>query len=129
MLINVISPSTSSLLLAAIASAAFTVHGKRTTTSVYAEMVIGLLAIAAIPTVTGVGQGISVQKKQNAAAKEQEKFHLTAMMPMDGELREAAFCVLLDGKVRTSMFPGSHPRRVLILLFAIAKANRWLECT
>lgn len=66
-------------------------------------MVIGLLAIAAIPTVTGVGQGISVQRKQNEAAKSQAKFHLTAMMPMEGELREAAFCVLQDGKVSKAL--------------------------
>lgn len=62
-------------------------------------MVIGLLAIAAIPTVTGVGQAISAQKKQNAAAKEQEKFRLSAILEVDGSYREACFCVLKDGKV------------------------------
>lgn len=58
-------------------------------------MVIGLLTVASIPTVIGVGQAVSAQKKQNAAAKEQAKFHLTALLPNDDE----AFCVLTDGKV------------------------------
>lgn len=62
-------------------------------------MVIGLLAITAIPTVTGVGQAVSAQQRQQAACKEQQKFNMTAMMPMKGELREAAFCVLVDDKV------------------------------
>ncbi|KAF9873337.1 hypothetical protein CkaCkLH20_09150 [Colletotrichum karsti] len=57
-------------------------------------MVIGLLAIAAIPTVIGTGQAVSAQKKQNAAAKEQAKFSLTATMTIDGK-REEAPCVLL----------------------------------
>lgn len=65
-------------------------------------MVIGLLAITAIPTVTGVGQAVSAQKKQNAANKEKEKFHLTAVV-QDGEEEEddyeTDFCVLKDGKV------------------------------
>ena len=78
-------------------------------------MVIGLLAIAAIPTVTGVGQAVSAQKRQNAASKEQEKFHLTAMLPMEGELREAAFIVLVDGKVNRSSSP-------LIMLTAVQPA-------
>lgn len=64
-------------------------------------MVIGLLAVTAIPTIIGVGNSISAQQKQNAMmSKEQEKFHLTAMLPTgEGELREAAFCVLVDGQV------------------------------
>jgi hypothetical protein len=66
-------------------------------------MVIGLLAVTAIPTVTGVGQAISAQKRQNAAQKETSKFHLTAMMESNGELREVGFCVLTDGKVRGSL--------------------------
>lgn len=65
-------------------------------------MVIGLLAITAIPTVTGVGQAVSAQKKANAANKEKEKFHLTAVV-QDGEEEsddyETDFCVLKDGKV------------------------------
>jgi hypothetical protein len=62
-------------------------------------MVLGLLLVTAIPTVTGVGQAVSAQKKQNAAQKEQGKFHLTAMMEVDGRTREAAVCVLVDNKV------------------------------
>jgi hypothetical protein len=62
-------------------------------------MVIGLLALTSIPTVIGVGQAVGAQNRQQAACKEQQKFNLTAMMPMDGELREAAFCVLVDNKV------------------------------
>ena len=64
-------------------------------------MVIGLLAITAIPTVTGVGQAISAQKKQNAAAKEQVKFHMEAMMLDDasGQWKDVASVVLADQKV------------------------------
>jgi hypothetical protein len=64
-------------------------------------MVIGLLAITAIPTVTGVGQAISAQKKSNAANKEKEKFHLTAVVEdgEEGDDYETDFCVLKDGKV------------------------------
>lgn len=43
-------------------------------------MVIGLLTITSIPTITDVVEAISAQK-QNAASKEQEKFHLDAMLP------------------------------------------------
>ncbi|KAK2739356.1 hypothetical protein CKAH01_07306 [Colletotrichum kahawae] len=60
-------------------------------------MVIGLLTIAAIPTVIGTGQAVSAQKRQNAAAKEQAKFSLTATMTIDGK-REEAPCVLVDNK-------------------------------
>lgn len=73
-------------------------------------MVIGLLTVASIPTVIGVGEAVSAQKKQNAAAKEQAKFHLTAILPNDDE----AFCVLTDGKVSRT-----RPR----LLFHTARAN------
>ncbi|RCI15073.1 hypothetical protein L249_6808 [Ophiocordyceps polyrhachis-furcata BCC 54312] len=59
-------------------------------------MVLGLLAITAIPTITGVGQAVSAQKKQNAAAKEQAKFYLTASVP---GFREIGVCVLSDGKL------------------------------
>ena len=67
-------------------------------------MVIGLLAIAAIPTVIGVGQAVSAQKKANASSKEQEKFNVVAMMPTKGdELREAGFCVLKDDQVHFTL--------------------------
>lgn len=62
-------------------------------------MVIGLMAITAIPTVIGVGNAVSAQQRQQASSKDQQKFHMTAMLPMEGELREAAFCVLVDNKV------------------------------
>ncbi|KAI6778964.1 uncharacterized protein J7T54_002606 [Emericellopsis cladophorae] len=62
-------------------------------------MVIGLLAIAAIPTVTGVAQAVSAQQRQQESCKQQLKFMLTAMLPVEGELREAAFCVLVDGQL------------------------------
>ncbi|KAF3801863.1 hypothetical protein GCG54_00015085, partial [Colletotrichum gloeosporioides] len=65
----------------------------------FRNMVIGLLTIAAIPTVIGTGQAVSAQKKQNAAAKEQAKFSLTATMTIDGK-REEAPCVLVDNKAR-----------------------------
>lgn len=63
-------------------------------------MVIGLLAIAAIPTVTGVGQAISAQKKQNAASREQEKCYLAGMLPSSNGFEDAGFCVLIGGQVR-----------------------------
>ncbi|KAJ6446049.1 Dolichyl-diphosphooligosaccharide--protein glycosyltransferase subunit 1 [Purpureocillium lavendulum] len=74
------------------------------------SMVIGLLTITSIPTITGVAEAISAQKKQNAASKEQEKFHLGGMLPRDddddeeeddttrGKWKEKAVCVLKDGK-------------------------------
>lgn len=66
-----------------------------------ASMVIGLLTLTAIPTVTGVGQAVSAQKRQNAASKEQEKFHLTAVVEHhDGTEEPAGTCILKDGKVR-----------------------------
>ncbi|GKT49540.1 uncharacterized protein ColSpa_09721 [Colletotrichum spaethianum] len=61
-------------------------------------MVIGLLAIAAIPTVIGTGQAVSAQKKQNAAAKEQAKFSLTTVLDIDGKEEECPI-VLVDNKL------------------------------
>ncbi|KAL7807467.1 hypothetical protein V8C26DRAFT_432768 [Trichoderma gracile] len=76
-------------------------------------MVIGLLAITAIPTVTGVGQAVSAQKKANAANKEKEKFRLTAIVEEGSEEEdyETDFCVLKDGKLQVNVpldteFPG-----------------------
>ncbi|GKT93975.1 hypothetical protein Ct61P_11825 [Colletotrichum tofieldiae] len=68
-------------------------------------MVIGLLAIAAIPTVIGTGQAVSAQKKQNAAAKEQAKFSLTTVLDIDGKEEECPV-VLVDNKPSTS--PGAQ---------------------
>ncbi|KAL2205910.1 hypothetical protein CC79DRAFT_1369352 [Sarocladium strictum] len=62
-------------------------------------MVIGLLAIAAIPTVTGVGQAISAQKKQNAASREQEKCYLAGMLPTSRGFEDAGFIVLIGGQL------------------------------
>ncbi|KJZ78415.1 hypothetical protein HIM_02453 [Hirsutella minnesotensis 3608] len=62
-------------------------------------MVIGLLAIAAIPTVTGVGQAVSAQKKQNAAAKEQEKFHLSVLVSSPDGFRDLGTVVLRGGRL------------------------------
>ncbi|KAK7417598.1 hypothetical protein QQX98_004419 [Neonectria punicea] len=63
-------------------------------------MVIGLLAITAIPTVIGVGQAISAQKQQNASlTKEQEKFHLTAVMKRKGKEEETGAGVLVNSKL------------------------------
>ncbi|KAH7250743.1 hypothetical protein FSOLCH5_000088 [Fusarium solani] len=62
-------------------------------------MVIGLLAITAIPTVTGVGNAISAQKKQNAnLSKEQEKFHMTFIMEHEGKVQELGTGVVKDQK-------------------------------
>ncbi|UNI14840.1 hypothetical protein JDV02_001429 [Purpureocillium takamizusanense] len=80
-------------------------------------MVIGLLTITSIPTITGVAEAISAQKKQNAASKEQEKFNLTAMLARadddddgndgtQGKWKETGFCVLRDGKAWLDL-PGS----------------------
>jgi hypothetical protein len=63
--------------------------------------VIGLLAVAAIPTVTGVGQAISAQKKANAAQKEKVEFQLTTAFYADDAPEDEEFCVLKDGKVGT----------------------------
>jgi hypothetical protein len=72
-------------------------------------MVIGLLAIAAIPTVTGVGNAVSAQKRQNESmSKEQEKFHLTFMMQKKGKIEEVGQGVLVDKKVSNSS-RGIHP--------------------
>lgn len=60
---------------------------------------IGLLTIGAIPTTIGVAEAISAQKKQNAAQKEQAKFHLTAKLALGGRQPMEALVVLRDGKV------------------------------
>jgi hypothetical protein len=70
--------------------------------TVLPNMVIGLLAITAIPTVIGVGQAVSAQKKANAASKEQEKFHMSGMLPTSKGFEESGFLVLVDGQVRVS---------------------------
>lgn len=75
-------------------------------------MVIGLLAIAAIPTVTGVGQAVSAQKRENAAAKSQEKFQLAVMVRSEQGFRELGSCVLEGGRVSVvTIERGDHTRR------------------
>ncbi|ROT42597.1 hypothetical protein SODALDRAFT_326753 [Sodiomyces alkalinus F11] len=61
-------------------------------------MVLGLLFISAIPTVIGVGEAISAQKKQNEAQKEKVKFALGITLTIDG-VEEEATGVLTDGKL------------------------------
>lgn len=70
-------------------------------------MVIGLLTITAIPTITGVGQAVSAQKRQNAESKEQEKINLAASFCDEEQNDVQATCFLKDGKV--SAMPASRP--------------------
>lgn len=67
-------------------------------------MVIGLLTIAAIPTVTGVAQGISSKKTQNAQMKEKIKFNMTATLAVDGGEPTEAWMVLRNGRVSSQSF-------------------------
>lgn len=65
--------------------------------------ILGLLTVTSIPTVTGVGQAVSAQKRQNAESKEQEKINLAAKFSGDEPLSdEQATCFLKDGKVSAS---------------------------
>ncbi|KAK2067647.1 hypothetical protein P8C59_001366 [Phyllachora maydis] len=61
-------------------------------------MVIGLLVISAIPTTIGVCQALSAQKKANEAAKEKNKFNLTATVLANGQPVEC-FVVLQGGRL------------------------------
>ncbi|TWU77237.1 hypothetical protein ED733_001837 [Metarhizium rileyi] len=71
-------------------------------------MVIGLLTITAIPTITGVAEAVSAQKRQNAASKEQEKIHLAASFSGETPLTDAlATCLLKDGKIVLEL-PGQN---------------------
>ncbi|KAI9167878.1 LOW QUALITY PROTEIN: hypothetical protein HJFPF1_04019 [Paramyrothecium foliicola] len=84
-------------------------------------MVIGLLAITAIPTVIGVGQAISAQKKQNAAvSKEQEKFHMVAQLDdpdEPGVYEDAAVCIVKDKKAGTNSW--SFPVQQLTIFVGV----------
>ena len=73
-------------------------HSQWSSISIFLDMVIGLLSVVAIPTVIGVGQAVSAQKRQNAAAKEQEKFFIVPMLPDGRGFGDSAFCVLGGGK-------------------------------
>ena len=69
-----------------------------------ANMVIGLLAVTAIPTVIGVGQAVSAQNKANAAQKEKAKFNIAASIKTkSGVQRDIGIGVLTDGKVMCAM--------------------------
>lgn len=72
-------------------------------------MVIGLLVVSAIPTTIGICQGLSAQKKANAAAKEKAKFHLTTTLCLDGSEPVECWCILKDGKVSPCIHPSSPP--------------------
>lgn len=62
-------------------------------------MVLGLLILTAIPTVTGVAQGISSKKQENAALKEKIKFNMTAVLSVNGGPPTECWIVLRDGRV------------------------------
>lgn len=64
--------------------------------------------LTAIPTVTGVGNAISAQQRQQQAAKDQVKFHLTALIKLGGEYQEGAFCTLADNQVRNDLDGGGY---------------------
>lgn len=82
--------------------------GKNSLVFTNANMVIGLLCIAAIPTVTGVGNAISAQKQQNAhMSKEQLKFNMGIEMARSGRMEEVGIGVLADNKV--SFFDMASP--------------------
>jgi hypothetical protein len=73
-------------------------------------MVIGLLAIAAIPTVTGVAMGVSEQRKANERkmdARRMARFNIDIETSGAGETQEedeirGKRLVLRDNKVRTT---------------------------
>jgi hypothetical protein len=63
-------------------------------------MVLGLLTIAAIPTVIGVSQAVSSQKQADEKEKEAARFSLTATAPLGAEGEEAEVAVVLaNGEV------------------------------
>ena len=61
-------------------------------------MVIGLLAIAAIPSTIGTCQAVSQKNKQEAEAKRAAKFNLKATITRHGRMKES-YVILQDGKV------------------------------
>jgi hypothetical protein len=73
-------------------------------------MVIGLLTIVSIPTITGVAEAVSAQKRQNASSKEQEKINLAAEFsgPETRPTSDQATCFLKDGKVSATT-SSTHP--------------------
>lgn len=74
------------------------------------NMVIGLLAITAIPTVTGVAMGVSEQRKANERKNDERrmaKFNIDVAPPPNEEPDDEVQglrVVLRDFKVRSSVF-------------------------
>lgn len=68
-------------------------------------MVIGLLVLTSIPTVTGVAQGISAKKQENAKLKEKIKFNMTATLSIDGGPPKESWIVLAAGRVSKLISP------------------------
>lgn len=91
-------------------------------------MVLGLLVIAAIPTVTGVAQGISSKKTQNAQMKEKIKFNMTATLSVDGGPPTEAWIVLRNGRVSTLDFTCSHSPPLLITICSSTNPVFILSC-
>lgn len=77
-------------------------------------MVLGLLAIAAIPSTIGTCQGISQQKRLAAEAKRTAKFNLVCSFPRKGKgpSVDDVFVILKDGKVRARAILTSHRSRI-----------------
>ncbi len=80
-------------------------------------MVIGLLTIAAIPTVTGIGQATGAQQRENeAAGKKQAKFNLTAdfytSFP-DVKFPNPQYIILKNGRVSSPFL--TIPTRLCII--------------
>lgn len=69
------------------------------------DMVIGLLVLTSIPTVTGVAQGISAKKQENAKLKEKIKFNMTATLAIDGGPPKESWIVLAAGRVSRLISP------------------------
>lgn len=69
------------------------------------KMVIGLLVLTSIPTVTGVAQGISAKKQENAKLKEKIKFNMTATLSIDEGPPKESWIVLAAGRVSGLMSP------------------------
>jgi len=101
-------------------------------------MVIGLLVVSAIPTTIGICQGLSAQKKANAAAKEKAKFHLTATVCLDENGPVECWCILKDSKVSPCIGPSfTGPQNLsqatgvmswlllATLLFKVSKMEGW----
>ena len=76
-------------------------------------MVIGILTLAAIPTVTGIAQGVHHQREQNKEAADESrmvKFHLDVYCSAKSSNREqvdGTMVILRDNKVNEESSCGS----------------------